>query len=319
MFLDEPYGWTPIKWCKFRPLRELVAHTFPFRRRPIFLVSMPRSGSSWIGEMLAQAPEAAYLREPLNQAWLREHAGSGNSVTTYIDPDAPLTVYSQPAREAFTGLPLFGSSVVQFPAQWPVTRRNNRQLIVKEVNPLCLEWIIGEYNPKILLLFRHPAAVALSRWRMGWRSIGLEQSHVFHPRLLARYGDSIEYLKTAKGFWEKEGARQGFITKYACDIVRSCDDHLILYYEDMCRDHERQFRRLYEFCGLTMTKSAFSTIRDHSLRGDPSMQSSTFRNSQDMEFSWQHEINRDSLQKIWDFYEKFDLSLYNYDWFAETR
>lgn len=49
--------------------------------------------------------------------------------------------------------------------------RSKRTLLIKEVNPIGVEFFVDRYFPKIVLILRHPAAVADSFKRMGWLDI----------------------------------------------------------------------------------------------------------------------------------------------------
>ncbi|MEI8623683.1 hypothetical protein P4S67_04000 [Pseudoalteromonas sp. B137] len=44
--------------------------TFAIEDKPILLLSMPRSGSSWLGEVLAQQDDVRYLREPITSEYM---------------------------------------------------------------------------------------------------------------------------------------------------------------------------------------------------------------------------------------------------------
>lgn len=309
--IDEPFGQGPVGWAKVRHLGRHLADLLEMRGPPVFLVSMPRSGSSWIGEMLGSSPDAAYLREPITQSCIAKGVfGQGRTVTCYVDPAAPPKIYERVARDAFSGLPNFPPDIVPMPGQWPLRERSKRRLIIKEVNPLCLQWVIDAFRPKILLLLRHPVAVARSRHRLGWGALGLEQKHAFPPKLFARYPEAKRILATANDFWEKEGARQGLITRYAIDTLAGYKDGKTISYEEFCRNPLESFEKLYDFCGLTMTADARRRIEDHSESGDPSKPFSKHRDSRAMEFAWKKGIDPDTIRKVSDFYGEFGLEFY---------
>lgn len=157
----------PVWWEKIPFINQLVVKAIPLSGKPALVISLPRSGSSWIGRILGGAPNATYLREPLTQSNL---ALGASSTVFYVDPQLPPHSYTQFADYAFTGLPAFSTGIVQTPSQWSLLSRINKRLVLKEVNPLALAWLCETYRPRIIYLVRHPAAVALSYWRLGWRN-----------------------------------------------------------------------------------------------------------------------------------------------------
>ena len=81
-----------------------------------------------------------------------------------MEPD-----YRRFATDAFAGIPpveLLDDSFRARAFGWP--GRGGRRLLVKEVNPRAACWYLRTFAPELLLLVRHPAAVADSYLRAGW-------------------------------------------------------------------------------------------------------------------------------------------------------
>jgi len=68
--------------------------------------------------------------------------------------------------------------------------------MIKELNPRALNFYCERYAPKVLLLFRHPAAIALSFYRLGWLSSSDTQ---------------MDTNNTHANIWEKFGYAYGLI------------------------------------------------------------------------------------------------------------
>ena len=167
----------------------LIARLFPFKRPPIVLLSYPRSGSSWIGRILGTSDDVAYLREPINYELQRRH-GSETPVESVVDPRADVAMaewYTRVADRAFAGIvPRSMPDVVVDPAAFTLGERRRRRLLIKEVNPLAIELLMERYQPKIMLLLRHPAAVADSYQRLGWLGGAFEEFGRLYGAHLAR-------------------------------------------------------------------------------------------------------------------------------------
>ena len=79
----------PLPWTYTGPVAAAIAaHRAPLR--PILVLSMPRSGSSWVGATLGDAKNAAYLREPLTHNWARMRH---QPAVIEVDPSSPPDSY----------------------------------------------------------------------------------------------------------------------------------------------------------------------------------------------------------------------------------
>lgn len=85
------------------------------RRPPALVLSLPRSGSSWVGDTLGHADDAMYLREPITQSNMQLH-GAVQAMQD-IGPGGPDTDTLRYADNAFNGIPDFLAGIVQRPNQ----------------------------------------------------------------------------------------------------------------------------------------------------------------------------------------------------------
>lgn len=58
---------SPVPWANWGPLSGLIARSLPTRSPAVAILSLPRSGSSWVGDMLRNTRDGLYLREPVTQ------------------------------------------------------------------------------------------------------------------------------------------------------------------------------------------------------------------------------------------------------------
>ena len=207
----------------------LVARVFPFRPPPILLLSYPRSGSSWVGTMLSRSPDVAYLREPVTQPYL-----GGAKRETVVDPDSDAVVrrrYVRFADRAFAGvLPWRLEDVVEDVGAFALRERARRTLVVKEVNPLAARFYVRRYRPKVILLLRHPAAVAESYQRMGW----------------------------LEGAFEELGTLYGASMHGALDACASTAP-VVVRFEDLALEPRAEFTALFATLGLCLP-AAFEDV-----------------------------------------------------------
>jgi hypothetical protein len=80
----------PVGWANYGVFSRMLAGIFKIPGPPILVVSLPRSASSWGGEILGNAKNAAYLREPITQT----HFARGGKLTLVdVKPNCPSVVY----------------------------------------------------------------------------------------------------------------------------------------------------------------------------------------------------------------------------------
>ncbi len=288
----------------------VLSKTFKKLEPSVLVLSLPRSGSSWIGEILGSAANALYLREPLTQSNIAMDSASPAQV--YIDPDAPQKSFQRFADTAFGGIPAFPRNIVSKPAQWSLVNRRGRRVVIKEVNVLACEWLLKRYRPRVVFLVRHPAAVALSYLKLGWSTVDAKALLCSHERLiqgpLQKWDKYI--LSLTSDFWENLGALQGAALRFALDSLMTYDGCKIILYEDICSDPLAVFEALFKFARLTFDQQIKEIIINRSAGGDTEHHYGTSRNSKDMTGAWKHKVPDAELIRLRDAYSVFHLPWY---------
>lgn len=276
---------TAVFWARWGLLSRLTAQFWPMRRPPILVLSFPRSGSSWVGETLGTATNACYLREPVTQ---------GN--VTLVDKGSVFSFdtrqteanYRKLADKAFLGWPDFGSDIALFPDQWRLRQRRQRFVVIKEINPFAIHWYLRLYQPRLIFIVRHPAAVASSFHRLGW--IGAEP-----------------------GAWAENARLQGQALRVALDALEHYPACIILFYETLCADPSSHFERLCAFTGLLWDDWLKAFVRQTTREGDENDPWQITRNSRRMIDSWRDKVTAEQLAAVKNSYRQFDLPWYQND------
>ena len=164
---------SPVSWARRGRVSALLARLLRTQGPPVLVLSLGRSGSTWLGATLGRAANALHLHEPLTQPLLA--AGQDQQTNFEVDPARPPALYARCAQAAFAGLPAFPlrpgtrpTQIVRYPEQWALAQRSRRRLVIKEINPFACGWLLQAYRPRLIYLVRHPAAVALSNHRLGF-------------------------------------------------------------------------------------------------------------------------------------------------------
>lgn len=133
----------------------------PGRLPNVFISAVPRSGSTWLMELILTQPGFKPCSEPLDvrNADVRAHSGFPTWVTLY-------NASAEPALERYLagfidGRLRFKNHSPRLPGYRPLTHRIVFKLLHGGEDRL--PWLAQRFNGRIVLLLRHPLPVSLSR------------------------------------------------------------------------------------------------------------------------------------------------------------
>lgn len=300
---------SPVWWMWLGGLGRSLANARHPLSPPVLIISLPRSGSSWVGDTLGASPGALYLREPINQAYTarRSDLPTVHEMTEEIANSA----YQAIAADALGGMPAFPRGVVRRPDQWRLSSRTRRRPVVKEVNPLATAWLAENFRPRIIFLRRHPAAVAHSVHRQGWT--GLQFQRKFQPETVKKW--NLDRPEFARSFWTRHGAFQALVMIKTMEALEAYGEFLPVCYETVCESPVEQFRAMYEYAELPWSDEVEQMVlsRSSSSSHDRSDTYGTARDSRKMIESWRRDMDDASLAEVRDAYLALDSPFYGPD------
>jgi hypothetical protein len=153
-------------------------------------------------------------------------------------------------------------------------------VVVKDVNPLALRWLLARYRPHLVFLVRHPAAVAESHHRLHWPRVVHDGS--------APAGDP----------WERYGREQAVVLAEALAATEGYRDVRFVVYEELCRMPLEVFRELYAFSGLSWTAPIAERAAAQSATGGTDYAYDVSRVSGEMPDLWRRQLDRDVVARI---------------------
>ena len=282
----------PNRWSQYGALSIVAGRLVPLRRPPVLVVSFPRCGSSWVGEVFGLAPDALYLREPLTGALL---APAERGVVFEVDDDHVPPPYAHAVRFVRAGVPAFPPAIARDARKWSLRARYRRpRLVVKEVNPLALAWFIRQLQPHVVFLVRHPAAVTLSVHEQGWAFAA------FAEQFLPARQTELRTRTFPRTTWGATAALYAESTNVALSALHATGTrHEVVQYEALCADPVARFRELYAFAGLTWTDAVERAVRERaSTSPDHGDAYSTTRDSARMADAWRSKIGDAELADV---------------------
>jgi Sulfotransferase family len=306
-------------------------------RRPAILVTGTHySGTTWVGRVLARAPNVAYLHEPFN---LRAPAGicaarfphwytylTDDNSDNYKSALADALAFRYRIRHEIKELDGMISAArmvrdsVNF-AWWRL--RGSRPLVKDPIALLSAEWLQRTFGMDVLMLIRHPAAFALSIKRRNARhpfSHFVEQKPLIEGPL-ARHADQL------KAFAAREcdlTDQAGLLWRVLVDAIlgfrRSHPDWLFVRYEDLTRDPETGFRAICEQIDLPFARNVRRAIEATTTSKNPTeatraRHSHFRRDTAAIVDRWKRELSRDEIDRIRSWTEPMASAFYtDEDW-----
>jgi Sulfotransferase family len=252
--------------------------------KPILVTGAHRSGTTWVGKMLALAPGVAYVHEPfspkapkgLSPAGFeryftvvtrenegRYRAGLKRSLALRYDVSAQLRS-AQSWRD-----------VVRIPRDyWRLhrTRRSGRRPLMKDpIALLSAEWLAESFGMDVVVLIRHPAAFAASLKRLGWKhsfATFIQDGGV--PEVVRPYEAEIREQAERPGEIMAQAALLWRLLYNAVDGYRERHpDWAFVRHEDASAEPVATFERLYAQLGLDFTPAAREAIARASAPENP--------------------------------------------------
>jgi hypothetical protein len=266
---------------------------------PVLITGCSRSGTTWVGKTLRESPGFRYIYEPFN-------IGKRVRLRGLPLPYQFFRIDSQ--NEA----PYLGSVDRLLRGEWPrrllgrLLRRRLRPLLKDPLAVFSADWLSRRFDFQVVVLIRHPAAVAASRLRLGWHfdfSHLLGQDRLMHTHL-AEMRDEMTCLVAEQGDILDEAS---VLWKAVYSVVaryrRSHPEWLFVRHEDLCRDPVGEFRRICSYLQIDLCPSMSryierSTSEKNSAVGRRRRQHDHRRNSRELIYLWREALTEEQVARI---------------------
>jgi hypothetical protein len=280
--------------------------------RPILVTGAHRSGTTWVGKMLALAPGVGYVHEPFNP---RFSAGCFDRYFTVVTRENE-THYASELEHALTFryelVPRLrrrhrpkdvARTLRDFARVQGVRRRHARPLMKDPIALLSAEWLAQRFDMDVVVLIRHPAAFASSLKRLGWKhSFATFLDHERVPEVIEPYEIEIRAQAREPGDLLAQAALLWRLLYNAVASYRERhEDWVFLRHEDVSLDPSVSFERLYGRLGLELTEAARAEIARASSSGNPSELPTPHAVELDSAASlgrWRDELTRDEIETL---------------------
>lgn len=292
--------------------------------RPILVVGLPRSGTTWTESILGTAIGAAIISEPDNEKLSAPAIRAKRVLGRYpvLAPGDAAPAYEQLWRWALTGAPTsrtleaaarlvrrasaedaeslvnhrpsFELRLAGILGSCPRTAKGSDLVVAKSVHAgLAIDWIDDKFDLDVLVILRNPANV-LSSWLeldLPDRDRDLGSSRLVRKR----YMDAWDVPPPSGGIVQRAAWQLGLLMTA---LERSAKAHprwLVRTHERLCSDPETEFRLLFEELGLIWGPTSLGTLE----RSDvPGTGFSLNRKASQLADSWRGRLDSETLELL---------------------
>jgi len=158
----QTYDITMVKLLRKIIHRTLLCELNHDYKNSLFLAGVGRSGTTWVSDIINYNNDYRYIHEPFHPYRVKE--ASNFRYIQYLRPENRELRYLEPAKDLLSG---------RVRNRWTDSVNKTifaRKRLIKDIRAnLLLKWIHSNFPEiPIILLFRHPCAVANSWLKLGW-------------------------------------------------------------------------------------------------------------------------------------------------------
>lgn len=222
----------------------------------VFLAGTGRSGTTWVSNAINYNNEYRYIFEPFHS--YKVNICKKYKYRQYLRPENKCREYIQPATQILSG---------KIRGYW-VDHLNNKFIadkrLIKDIRAnLLLRWIYVNFsNIPIILLLRHPCAVACSKLKLNWDT-HLEE-YLSQEELIEDYLFPVKKeIEKAKSDFEKHIFLWCIENYVPLKQFNEGEIHLV-FYENLCINPEREIKKLFSFLNKKYNDGAIDNINNPS-------------------------------------------------------
>jgi len=252
-------------------------------KTPILVTGAHRTGTTWVGKMLAANPQTAYISEPLNvlhrPGILRAPINYWYAYITKENEDKYLPAFQELLAFRYHLLDEIRSlrsrkdffrmgrdAFIFFNARL----RGQTPLIKDPFAAFSTLWFAERLNCKVAITVRHPAGFASSLKRLNWRfdfsdllaQPALMRDHLESDRAEMESMRADDIIGQASLLWR-------MIYRVVASTRKLHPDLIVVRHEDLSLDPVAGFRQLYESLGLDYTDKIQQVILNSSSSENP--------------------------------------------------
>lgn len=289
-------------------------------KRIIVLSGSHRSGSTWGGKMIALADNVFYVDEPFNvgkmhykspiSEWLLDpqyqSVEKQNKIKNYLSDlaESPsfLLKYNlyhlvKRNRKKFVNNPF--SNIQELFSHYKKSKLPNSIPIFKDpIAVLGLEWIDKNFDAKIIVIIRHPAAfitsTVLRKWQFDACEL-LKQKELIENHFSSLLNEVLINCEKKGHFLDNNILAWNMIHSRIMDYKNKNKHWYFVRHEDLSLNPVREFEKIYNFLDLNFTDEIKTKIIEFTTKGGDSYY---HRNSAENVLQWKSKLSASEIEII---------------------
>lgn len=288
------------------------------RHKPILVSGSHRSGTTWIGRMLAEAPNVFYIHEPFS---VTDPPGRGicnaqfKHWFTYITRENEASFYKPLHNTIRLKYDLAGglkthpgrAGLRELHREYMSFRRHRqsgtRVLLKDPMAFFSAEWLAERFDMQVVMVIRHPAAFVSSIKKLKWHhpfSHFLEQPALMRGMLHPFEDEIKQYACKEQALLDQAILLWKLIHHTMLQYRKARPEWIFVRHEDIARDPVSEFRQLYHQLSLEFTPQVEGVIESFSSSRNPS--------ETDAPVGSEEILMRDSASSIWNWKKRLSPS-----------
>jgi hypothetical protein len=252
----------------------------------IFLAGSGRSGTTWTEEIIDANGSYRILFEPFHAHLipLVQHF----NYRQYLRPDNQDPQFLDPAKHILSGkirhpwIDKFNQTILP------------RKRLIKDIRAnLILRWIKQQFPEiPIILLMRHPCAVASSKLALGWEThLG---DFLNQPELMEDFLAPFETLLTTTQEPFEKHILMWCVENYVPLKQFQLGEIYLLFYEQLCQEPEHILPSLFQFIHEPLSSTVMNQIKKPSML---SRKESAIHSGQPILDTWKSQLSEETIQR----------------------
>jgi Sulfotransferase family len=288
-------------------------------RRPILVTGSHRSGTGWVGGMIAacRSSPVAYVWEPFSPLhrpgtfsvhfpyWFAYVCPENEG--PFLEPVGDMLAFRYQAAAEFAAVQSV-KDAIRLPRDWlrfiRYRRAGARPLLKDPIAIFSAEWLCDTFDMDVIVLIRHPAGFASSLKSRGLThpfSHFLEQPMLMRDRLAPFRGEITRFAAEPQPLLQQAILLWKLIYWTILNYRGNRPDWMFLRLEDIALNPQTEFEKIYRRLGLTYDEHVRRTVGKYS---DPSNPAETpdpalvKRDSRASIGTWRERLDAQEIQLI---------------------
>lgn len=271
--------------------------------KPVLVTGAHRSGTTWVGKMIANSPSVRYIHEPFNIDY-SAYKVKPDYWFQYVTQENEGLLYEQIKQLVMPKTsPNKNKSIKQRFNFLKSSPQKQRVLIKDPIAIFSVEWLAQRFNMDVVVMIRHPAAFADSIRERNWThdfNHFLKQPLLLEEHLAPFKAEILKFTQKEYDIIDQAILLWKLIYYMVGKYREKHPEWFYIRHEDLSLDPASGFKRIFQYVNLGFTKKTRELIREHSSAANPvdGDMNSIKRNSNALIKKWKNKFTGKEIKKI---------------------